>query len=109
MQIDEINAMQFLTEKYERGLSFNYLSGDISVLKNYLPNHILDANVVQKFKKDLFELRPPKTKYHTIWDVNILLNFLENLNTDSDMNISRKLVCLFMLLPGSRVSSVSHL
>ena len=49
MQIDEINAIQFLTEKYERGLSFNYLSGDISVLKNYLPNHILDANVVQKF------------------------------------------------------------
>ena len=103
MQTDEINVIQFLTEEYERGLSFNYLSGYISTLKNYLPNQKLDPNVVKKLRKGLFKLRPPKTKYHAIWDVNILLNFLENLSTDSDMDVSRKLVCLFMLLSGSRV------
>ena len=71
----EINVNQLLTENYERGLSFNYLCGHISALKNYLPSHILDANVVKKFKKGLFKLRPQKTKYHAIWDVNILLKF----------------------------------
>ena len=68
MQTDEINVIQFLTEEYERVLSFKYLSGYISALKNYLPNCILDDNVIKKFKKGLFKLRPPKTKYHTIWD-----------------------------------------
>ena len=56
----------------------------------------------------MFKLRPPKTKY-AIWDANILLNFLENMSTDNDMDVNRKLVCLFMLLSGSRVNSISHL
>ena len=83
--------------------------GYISALKNYLPNHILDANFVKNVKKGLFKLRPPKTKYHAIWDVNILLKFSENMSTDSDTDVSRKLVCLFMLLSGSGVNSISHL
>ena len=48
IKTDEINVIQFLTEEYERGLSFNYLCGYISALKNYLPSHILDASVVKK-------------------------------------------------------------
>ena len=31
------------------------------------------------------------------------------MSTDSDMNLTRKLVCLLMLLSGSRVNSISHL
>ena len=85
------------------------MSGYISTLKNYFPNHILDANIVKKIKKRLFKLRSPKTKYHAIWDVNILLSFLENMSADSDMDVRKKLVCLFMLLSGSRVNSISHL
>ena len=86
MQTDKINVIQFLTEEYERRLSFNYLSGYISALKIYLPNHVLDAKVIKKFKKGLFKIRPPKAKYHAVWDVNILLNFLENMRIDSDMD-----------------------
>ena len=73
-------------------MSFNYLSGYISALKNYLPNHVLDANVIKKFKKGLFKLSPSKTKYYAMWDVNILLNFLENMSIDIDMDVSEKLV-----------------
>ena len=51
MQTDEINVIQFLTEEYERGLPFNYLSGYISALKNYLPNHMLNANVVKNLTR----------------------------------------------------------
>ena len=109
MQTDEINVIQFLAEEYERGLSFNHLCGYISALKNYLPMHIRDANIVKKSEKGLFKLRPPKTKCHAIWDVNILLTFLENMSTDSDVDVSRKLVCLFTLLSGLRVNSISHL
>ena len=108
MQTDEINVIQFLIEEYERDLSFSYQFGYIFALMNYLQSHTLDANIVTKFKKGLFEHRPPKTKYHAMWDVNILLNFLEIMNTNSDMDVSRKLTCLFMFLLGSRENSISH-
>ena len=109
MQTDEINVIQFLTEEYERCLSFNYLCGYIFALKNHLPSHILDANVVNKFKKCLFKLRLPKTKYHAIWDVNILLNFLENMRRDSDLDISSKLVCSCYCQVSHLLLSISHL
>ena len=42
--------------------------------------------------KGAFNLRPPKTQYHAIWDVSILLNYLQNMNTDSDMSKCKKVV-----------------
>ena len=48
MQTDEINVIVILAEYCERSLSFNYLCGYISAPKNYLPSHMLDANIVKK-------------------------------------------------------------
>ena len=94
LQAGEMLVLQFLTAEYQRGLSFNYLSSYISALRNYLPNTVLNADVIQKLPKGMFRLRPPKTKYHSIWDVQILLDFLENIFLDNDMDVSRKLVWL---------------
>ena len=51
MQTDEINVIRVLTEEYERSLSFNYLCGYISAVKNYLPSHILMLILRKFFKK----------------------------------------------------------
>ena len=59
--------------------------------------------------KVAFNLRPPKTQYHAMWDVSILLNYLQNMNTDSDMNKNKKIVCLMMILYGTRVNTLTHL
>ena len=59
--------------------------------------------------KGAFNLLPPKTQYHAIWDVSILLNYLQNMNTGSDMNKSKKIICLMMLLSGTLVNTLTHL
>ena len=59
--------------------------------------------------KDAFNLRSPKTQYYAMWDVSILLNYLRNMNTDSDMNKSKKIVCLMMLLSGTQVNTITYL
>ena len=102
-------VLQFPTEEYQRGCSFNYLSSYISTLRNCLPEAVLNANVILKFMKEICRLRPPKTKYQAIGDVQTLLEFLENISLDNDMDVSRKLVCLFMVLFGSRISTISKL
>ena len=55
-----------------------------------------------------FNLRPPEIKYHAIQDVNILLHNYQNINTDSFMNKRKKIVCLMMLLSGTRVNTFTH-
>ena len=66
MQTNEINVIRFLTEEYVQDLSFKYLSGHISALKNYLPNCILDANVVRNLKRVYLNSGPQR--------LNIMLN-----------------------------------
>lgn len=46
----------------------------------------------------MFRLRPPKTKYHDIWYVEIMLEFLKNVFLGNAMDVRRKLVCLAHLL-----------
>ena len=98
-------VLQFLTEEYQRGFSFNYLSSYIAALRNYLPDTALNAYVIRKFIKEIFRLRPHKTKYHAIWDKQILLDIF----LDNDMNVSRKLVCLSMVLSSPCVDTISKL
>ena len=50
-----------------------------------------------------------KRASHEIWDVSTLLDYLQNLSTDSDMNKSKYIVCLMMLLSGTRVNTLTHL
>ena len=91
-------VLQFLTDEYQKVLTFNYLSTYISALKNYLPDTVLYAHVIQKFVKGMFRIRHTETKYHTIWDIQILLEFAENISFDSYLDVCRKPICLFTWL-----------
>ena len=68
-----------------------------------------DTIILSKNLWKVQNLRPPKTWYHATWDVSILLNYLQKMNTDSDMNKRRKIVCLMMLLSGTRVNTLIRL
>ena len=50
-----------------------------------------------------------KTQYHAVCVVAILLNYLQNINTDSDFNKGKKIVCLMMLLSVTQVNTLIHL
>ena len=63
----------------------------------HLHDTVLKAYVIQKIMNGMFRLRPRKTKYHAIWNVQIMLKFLENISLNNDIDISRKLVCLFKM------------
>ena len=93
MQINTDIVLEFLTLQYNRGLSYNAIRNVLSAISSYLPHELRHHNIIKKFMKGAFSLRPPKTQYHAIWDVSILLNYLQNMNTDSAMNKSKKIVC----------------
>ena len=59
--------------------------------------------------KGIFRLRTRKTKYRAICDIQILLEFPENISLDNDMDLRGKIVCYFMVLSGFRVKTMSKL
>ena len=57
----------------------------------------------------MFNRRPPTPKYCAIWDVNVVLQFLSAMRTDTALLKSQKLATLLMLLSGNRVNMLSHM
>ena len=109
MQINTDIVLGFLTLEYNRRLSYNAIRNVQSAISSYLPHEVRHHNIIKKFMKGAFNLRPPKTQYHAIWDVSIMLIYLQNMNTGSDINKSKRIVCLMMLLSGTRINTLTHL
>ena len=109
MKINTNIVLEFLPLEYNRVLPYNVIRSVLSAISSYLPHKVGHRNIIKKFMKGAFNLRSPKTPYHAVWDVSILLNYFQNMNTDSDMNKSKMIVCLMMLLLGTRVNKLTHL
>ena len=81
-QVDTDIALEFLTLDYKRRLSYNAIRNVLSAIGNYLPLEVRYHSITKKFMKDVFNLRPLKTSYHAVWDVNISLHYLQKMNAD---------------------------
>ena len=57
--------------------------------------------------KGILTLCPPKNKYHSIWNVDKLLQYLQSIETERNTDISRNLVTLMILLSGTRVNTLT--
>lgn len=56
-----------------------------------------NSAIIKRFMKGVFEKRPPAPRYSFVWDVNIVLNFLENF-CSQDIPLSYLTLKLVMLL-----------
>jgi len=83
------------------------LSGTITAISKI--TSIDGDKLISMFKKGVYNLRPPKAKYHAIWDPDQLLTYIETMDTDTPMSISQKTASMLMLLLGQRVNTLAHL
>ena len=67
MQINTDIVSEFLTLEYSRGLSYNVVRNVLYATSSYLPHEVRHHNIIKKFMKGAFNLRPLKTQYHAIW------------------------------------------
>lgn len=68
--------------------------------------------LVARFIKGVGRLRPPTCKYKTTWDASIVLKFLSNWSSNSELclrDLSMKLAALFALCSAQRVQSLTSI
>lgn len=102
-----------MTELFTCNASYSAINTARSALSTLLVNEsgitIGNSPLVKRFFKGIFELKPPLARYDTIWDVNIVLNFLKNLypNCDYPLDIvTYKLVMLLALATKQRAQTL---
>lgn len=65
--------------------------------------------LISRFMKGIFNERPALPRYNSIWDVQIVLKYLENIDTSSLLLLSGKLCMLFLLTTAQRCQTLHAL
>lgn len=107
------NIINFLTDSFNRGVGYSSLNmarGALSSLGIVVDGVSAGSHpLVRRFLKGVFNLRPPKPRYTTTWDVQPLLAYLRSLfplYTLSLKELILKLVMLMALTQAARVQTL---
>lgn len=110
------DGLEFLYDQFTRGLSYSAINTARSALSIIilLPDGGSSGNhpLVIRFMKGVFETRPSLPRYRDIWDVSIVLDYLQTLFPLEQLNlrdITLKTVMLVTLPSGQRCQTVHAL
>ena len=104
------SLVKFLTKKFEQGASYGTLNSYRSAISLISPNKIGDDQLISRFLKGVFKLKPSFPKYSFTWDVSIVLNHiakffpLENLTFEK---LTLKTVMLLSLATAQRAQTLA--
>ena len=86
VQYNEVAVVEFLSSLYYSGLSCSAINTARCALSTILINDtgitIGNSPLAKRIMKGIFELRPTSPRYDFIWDVNIVLKYLINIDGD---------------------------
>jgi hypothetical protein len=99
-------ALSFLRMLFQQGLSYSTINTARSALSTIicLPDGQVfgSHHIVVRFMKGIFELRKPKPKYNSIWDVSVVLKYLGTFTPNEEQTLKNLTLKLVMLLQGRR-------
>lgn len=105
--------LNFLITLHERNLSYSAINTARSALSTFLENNtgisIGKSRLVVRLMKGLFEMKPTKSRYNFIWDVKIVLDFLEHFYPVCNLDLyelTLKLVMLLALVTAQRAQTL---
>ena len=108
------SVLKFLTEVYEKVCQYSSITlarsalASVVTLRGYTT--LSDHPLIKRFIKGVYHLRPPKLKYSSIWDADILLRYWQQIGDNSQLNLlklSKKVTTLLVLLHGLRLSTIA--
>ncbi len=108
-----IIILQFLTDIANSGSSYSSVNTSRSMLSSTLDPidgyKIGEHPTVIQLLKGCFNRKPPKARYNSLWDPDVVLNYLNSLPNNSDLGVavlSKKLATLLALATIYRVSEI---
>lgn len=98
---------------FDSGAGSSFIGTCRSALSNYLPTvdgtPVGSHPLVVQFMKGVKNRRPARPKYSHIWDTDIVVQFLKDLDVTSLKNLTLKLVMLLALVTAQRAQTLSLL
>lgn len=104
--------LTFLTRKYNEGASYGTLNTFRCAISLISKDKIGENDLVSRFMKGIFKLRPTRPRYTRIWDVSAVLRLLETWHPLEDLELNRltkKTVTLLALCTAHRAQTLANI
>ena len=102
--------LSFLTEEFEKGLSYSSINCTRSAIALIIDFEIAEDHRMKRFFKGISNLRPSRPKYDYTWDPKIVLDYFSQQPSNDNLKIGdllKKLITLFALTTGHRMQTFS--
>lgn len=109
-EISVYNVLDFLSECLAKGSSYGTLNTHRSALSLISGNKVGEDERLKRFFKGVFKMKPSFPKYHSVWNPNIVLDYLATWYPNEALTLeqlSKKLVVLLALATGQRCQTLS--
>lgn len=110
------NVLVYLTNLFESGLSYSSINTSKSAISTIVGStngvKIGEHDVVKRFMKGVFKLRPAKPRYECTWDAELVLSVIRSWPINDQLslkNLTLKVVSLLALATGQRVQTISSI
>jgi hypothetical protein len=100
----------FLTDRFNKGCSYGSLNSHRSALSLFLGKKIGSDDRIKRILKGAYKIKPNCPKYSSIWNPQILLNYVSNWYSNLALSldkITKKLSILLALCTAHRVQTRS--
>lgn len=103
-------VLTFLTNQFREGASHGTLNSFRSSISLVIGTHIGEDEIIKRFFKGVFHIRPTRPKFTCTWDPSIVLNLFNSLEENHKLPLStltEKLATLLALVTAQRVQTLS--
>jgi hypothetical protein len=113
-----INVLEFLAFSTSNGKAYSTINVARSMLSTTFPTidgiQIRKHPLVTKLMDGIFNLNPPKPKYQSTWNVEVVLDYLKTIPDNENLNLSQishksQIVILLALTTLLRVSEIASI
>ncbi|XP_046545628.1 uncharacterized protein LOC124255761 [Haliotis rubra] len=116
LEPDPVLVIEFLTSLYEKGCGYSVINTARSALSSVLclPNGVPIGQhvLVKRFLRGVFNCRPALPRYKQTWDVKVVLDYIEEKGSNTELTLkelSLKMTMLLALVTGQRSQTLRYL
>lgn len=106
------NFLEFLSLILSSGAAYSTINSHKAALSLILDIDLEGENIIKRFLKGSFNIKPPKPKYAITWDPQPVLNYLGKLYPNNNLNLEQltlKLTTLIALATAQRAQTISKI
>lgn len=107
LDVNTLNVLKFLQHILDTSVvGYSSLNTHRAALSLIAPHNLTDDPLIKRFMKGVFRQRPPRAKYDSTWDPDLILTFLKA-HTDLSLPfVTKKLAILLLLATGQRLQTI---